>query len=110
MEDYLKEFEADAEKWRHTWESRLDKENPIHYDYPSEPPRWWFNKWAEEYPDRPYLLMGDLVLTYGICNDMSRRIANALLDLGVKKVTGWLLWLPTSLNMLWLCRHYSKPA
>lgn len=85
MEDYLKEFEADVEKWRHTWESRLDKENPIHYDYPSEPPRWWFNKWAEEYPDRPYLLMGDLVLTYGVCNDMSRRIANALLDLGVKK-------------------------
>lgn len=39
MEDYLKEFEADVEKWRHTWESRLDKENPIHYDYPSEPPR-----------------------------------------------------------------------
>lgn len=38
MEDYLKEFEADVEKWRHTWESRLDKENPIHYDYPSEPP------------------------------------------------------------------------
>ena len=21
---YLKEFEADVEKWRHTWESRLD--------------------------------------------------------------------------------------
>ncbi|MDI9480741.1 MAG: long-chain-fatty-acid--CoA ligase [Syntrophomonadaceae bacterium] len=82
---YLKEFEADVEKWRHTWESRLDPEGPIHYEYPPYPPKWWFNKWAEETPDKPYILMGDIVLPYGVCNDMSRRIANALLDLGVKK-------------------------
>lgn len=85
MEDYLKEFEADVAKWRHTWESRLDKENPIHYDYPPYPAKWWFNKWAEERADKPYILMGDIVLPYGLCNDMARRIANALLDLGVKK-------------------------
>ena len=82
---YLKEFEADVAKWRHTWESRLDPESPVHYDYPSYPAKWWFNKWAEETPDKPYILMGDIVLPYGVCNDMSRRIANALLDLGVKK-------------------------
>jgi len=82
---YLKEFEADVEKWRHTWESRLDPEGSIHYEYPPYPPKWWFNKWAEETPDKPYILMGDIVLPYGVCNDMSRRIANALLDLGVKK-------------------------
>lgn len=85
MDNYLKEFEADVAKWQDTWESRLDTENPIHYDYPPYPAKWWFNKWAVETPDKPYILMGDIVLPYGVCNDMSRRIANALLGLGVKK-------------------------
>lgn len=83
--NYLKEFEADVAKWRHTWESRLDPETPVHYEYPPYPAKWWFNKWAEENSDKPYILMGDIVIPYGVCNDMSRRIANALLDLGVKK-------------------------
>lgn len=83
--EWLKDFDADVEKWRHTWESRLDPEIPRHFEYPEYPLKWWFNKWAEETPDKPYLLLGDISLPYGICNDMSRRIANALLDLGVVK-------------------------
>jgi long-chain acyl-CoA synthetase len=78
-------FVEDVEKWRHTWESRLDPEAPRHFEYPSYPLKWWFNKWAAETPDKPYILMGDIVLPYGVCNDISRRIANALLDLGVVK-------------------------
>lgn len=83
--NYLKKFEEDVAKWRHSWESRLDPESPVHYEYPPYPSKWWFNKWAEETPDKPYILMGDIVLPYAVCNDMSRRIANALLDLGVAK-------------------------
>lgn len=82
---WLKEFDEDVAKWRHTWESRLDPETPVHYEYPPYPAKWWFNKWAQENPDKPYILLGDLALSYGVCNDMSRRIANALLDLEVKK-------------------------
>lgn len=83
--NWLKDFDEDVKNWRHTWESRLDPESPIHFEYPPYPAKWWFNKWAEETPDKPYLLMGDIILPYGLCNDISRRIANALLDLGVKK-------------------------
>ncbi len=82
---WLKDFEEDLAKWRHTWESRLDPESSLHYEYPDYPLKWWFNKWAAEAPDRPYLLLGDIILSYGVCNDMSRRIANALLDLGIRK-------------------------
>lgn len=83
--NWLKDFDEDVKNWRHTWESRLDPESPIHFEYPPYPAKWWFNKWAEETPEKPYLLMGDIVLGYKVCNDISRRIANALLDLGVKK-------------------------
>lgn len=83
--NWVKEFEEDVAKWRHTWESRFDPEIPVHFEDTDYPAKWWFNKWAEETPDKPYLLLGDLALPYSVCNDMARRIANALLDLGVKK-------------------------
>ena len=42
--NWLKEFDEDVKKWRHTWESRLDPESPIHFEYPPYPAKWWFNK------------------------------------------------------------------
>jgi long-chain acyl-CoA synthetase len=82
---WLKDFEADLQKWRPLWEKHYDEGVPKNFDYPDHPLKWWFNKWAEEYPQKPYLLMGDFAMNYGDANNMARRVANALLDLGVNK-------------------------
>ena len=82
---WLKDFEADLQKWRPLWEKHYDEGVPKNFDYPDHPLKWWFNKWAEEHPQKPYLLMGDFAMNYGDANNMARRIANALLDLGVNK-------------------------
>ena len=82
---WLKDFEADLQKWRPLWEKHYDEGVPKNFDYPDHPLKWWFNKWAEEHPQKPYLLMGDFAMNYGDANNMARRVANALLDLGVNK-------------------------
>jgi len=82
---WLKDFEEDLQKWRPLWERHYDEGVPKNFDYPDYPLKWWFNKWAEEHPQKPYILMGDFAMSYGDANNMARRIANALLDLGVKK-------------------------
>jgi len=82
---WLKDFEEDLAKWRPLWEKHYDEGVPKNFEYPDYPLKWWFNKWAEEHPEKPYILMGDVSISYGSANDLARRIANALLGLGVKK-------------------------
>lgn len=82
---WLQEFEDDLAKWRPLWEKNYDEGVPKNFDYPDLPLKYWFNKWADEHPDKPYILMGDFAMTYGVTNSMARRIANALLGLGVIK-------------------------
>lgn len=82
---WLQEFDADVAQWRSRWESLYDEGIPKHFDYPDLPLKYWFNKWAEEHPQKPYLLMGDFSMDYGTANGISRRLANALHDLGVRK-------------------------
>lgn len=82
---WLKDFDDDVAKWRPRWESLYDEGVPKNFDYPDLPLKYWFNKWADEYPEKPYILMGDVEISYANANGMARRIANALLDLGVKK-------------------------
>ncbi|NLV20844.1 MAG: long-chain fatty acid--CoA ligase [Syntrophomonadaceae bacterium] len=83
---WLKEFEADLAKWRPLWERHYDEGVPKKFEYPDFPLKYWFNKWAEETPDKPYILMGENVsISYRDANNLARRIANALLDLGIKK-------------------------
>ncbi|HZK43149.1 MAG TPA: long-chain fatty acid--CoA ligase [Syntrophomonadaceae bacterium] len=82
---WLQDFEDDLTKWRPLWEQHYDEGVPKNFDYPDFPLKYWFNKWADEHPQKPYLLMGDFSMSYGDANNMARRIANALLDLGVKK-------------------------
>lgn len=82
---WLKDFEEDLAKWRPLWEKHYDEGVPKNFEYPDYPLKWWFNKWAEEHPEKPYILMGDVSISYGSANDLARRIANALMGLGVKK-------------------------
>lgn len=82
---WLKEFEADLAQWRPRWESLYDEGVPKNFNYPDFPLKYWFNKWADEYPDKPYILMGDVSISYRDANGLARRIANALLGLGINK-------------------------
>ncbi|MGI6549789.1 MAG: long-chain-fatty-acid--CoA ligase [Syntrophomonadales bacterium] len=82
---WLKDFDEDVAKWRPNWEALYDKDMPRHFDYPDYPLKYWFKKWADEHPNKPYILMGDFTMSYGEANNTACRIANALLDLGVKK-------------------------
>ena len=87
MEDlsYLTALDAAAKANAELARKSYDKEIPAEIKYDDKPLKWWFNKWAEENPGKPYAVLGDLVLPYGYCNDVARRLANAFLDLGVKK-------------------------
>lgn len=82
---WLKTFDEEAARFRHFWHANYDDKIDVSPEYPTETAKWWFNKWAEEQPDKPYVMQGDVVLTYSVANDLSRRLANALTDLGVKK-------------------------
>lgn len=82
---WLKDFEDDLAKWRPRWESLYDEAVPRHFDYPETPLKDYFNKWAEKHPEKPYLIINDTQLSYGLCNSLARRLANALLAMGVKK-------------------------
>lgn len=87
MEDtsYLAALDAAAAKNAELMRKSYDKEIPEKIVYEDKPLKWWFNHWAETYPTKPYAVLGDLKLPYGYCNDVARRLANALLALGVKK-------------------------
>lgn len=82
---WLKDFEDDVAQWRPRWEAFYDEGVPKNFEYPDYPLKYWFNKWADEHPDKPYILMGDVEMSYAVANNMARRVANALLGLGVKK-------------------------
>jgi long-chain acyl-CoA synthetase len=67
------------------WYNWYDRNVPRAIDYPRVSLKDKFNENAESYPDRPYLISGDVTLTYSQGNNLARRVANGLLGLGVKK-------------------------
>ncbi|MBP1761844.1 MAG: Long-chain-fatty-acid--CoA ligase [Firmicutes bacterium] len=67
------------------WSRFLDTGRSHHFIYPNYLPRDLFNRHAEAFPDKPYLIFGDLQLPYSLCNSMARRLANGLLKLGIQK-------------------------
>ena len=82
---YLKALDEAVLKNAALARSQYDEEIPEKIEYEDKPCKWWFNHWAETNPGKPYAVLGDLVLPYAYCNDVARRLANAFLDLGVKK-------------------------
>lgn len=85
MHEHLKAFEEAAVKNAALARKQYDKEIPEVIEYEDKPCKWWFNHWAEKYPTKPYAVLGQLSLPYAYCNDVARRFANALTELGVKK-------------------------
>jgi long-chain acyl-CoA synthetase len=82
---WLQEFEEDLATWRPRWEALYDEGVPKTFEYADYPLKYWFNKWADEHPHKPYILMGDLQFDYRTVNWIARKLANALLGLGIKK-------------------------
>ncbi len=82
---WLEAFEKQVIMSRPLWLAGYDDKVEMFPKYAIEPPKWWFNKWAAEQPDKPYVMQGHTVLTYGGVNEMSRRLGNALMGLGIKK-------------------------
>ena len=67
------------------WHEWYDKQVPHSIHYPPAPLKDFFNYHAAQTPDKPYLIINDSTLSYAQSNGMARRLANALLGMGVKK-------------------------
>lgn len=68
-------------KW-HQW---YDADVPNQCFYPVTTMKDEFIKWVHANPAKPYILCNDLVYSYKETNDIAKKLANALLGLGVKK-------------------------
>lgn len=82
---WLKDFDDDVIKWHDKWVGFYDKKEFADPVYPAIPLKDLFNKWAEEKPDKDYIIFNDTKLSYKMVNTLSRKLANALIGLGVKK-------------------------
>lgn len=51
----------------------------------NRPLKDWFNEWTEIHPDKAYVIFDEFKLSYEDINCMARRLANALLELGIRK-------------------------
>ncbi|HPS58305.1 MAG TPA: long-chain fatty acid--CoA ligase [Spirochaetota bacterium] len=82
---WLKDFDDDVIKWHDKWAVNYDRPEFATPVYPAVPLKDLFNKWAEEKPDKDYLIFNEIKLSYKMVNTLSRKLANALMALGVKK-------------------------
>jgi long-chain acyl-CoA synthetase len=67
------------------WYKSYDSQVPRSIYYPPLALKDFFNYHAALNPAKPYLILNDTVIPYGLANLMARKLANALLRLGVKK-------------------------
>lgn len=67
------------------WYQWYDQGIPPVIDFPQVALRDLFNRNAAQAPEKPYIIFQDSELSYAACNDMARRLGNALLSLGAAK-------------------------
>jgi long-chain acyl-CoA synthetase len=82
---WLKDFDDDVIAWHDKWIQFYDKKEFAEPVYPDIPLRDLFNKWADKYPEKDYLIFNDIKLNYRTVNTLARKLANALMALGVRK-------------------------
>jgi long-chain acyl-CoA synthetase len=80
------------------WLRFYDEGVPHTLEYPEVPLHWYLEESARKYPETIATIFpgrfGDTRLTYKELNELANRLANALIDLGVKKGDRVALWLP----------------
>ena len=82
------------------WHKWYDPDVPTQLYYPVTTMKDEFIKWVRAQPSKPYIVCNDKVYTYKETNEMAKRLANALLSLGIKKVTELPWPCPIFLNSL----------
>lgn len=82
---WLKDFDEDVVKWHDKWIQFYDKKEFAYPEYQDVPLKDLFNKWAAAYPDKDYIIYNDTKLDYKTVNMLAKKLANALMGLGVKK-------------------------
>ncbi len=80
------------------WLKSYDEGVPHTLEYPDVPLYWFLEESARKYPDNIATILpgrfGDTKLTYKELSNLTNRLANALIDLGVKKGDRVALYMP----------------
>ncbi len=80
------------------WLKFYDEGVPHTLEYPEVPLHWFLEESARKYPDSVATILpgkfGDTKLTYRELNELANRLANALIDLGVKNGNRVALYMP----------------
>lgn len=69
----------------HPWFAKYDKGVPKTIDYPKKPLYHFLEESASKYPDKACTIFKGAVVSYKEMNEITDRVAAALVDLGVKK-------------------------
>lgn len=67
------------------WLNHYDPGVPARLDYPAVPVHWFLEEAAQQYPDQACTIFQDQTITYRQVNDLSDRLARALVALGIRK-------------------------
>jgi len=70
------------------WQKHYDPQVPISFTYPKIPLKELFRRNVMDYPDKPYVIINDIQLSYSTVNMMVNGLTNYLLSIGLKKVIG----------------------
>ncbi len=76
------------------WQKHYDPQVPISFTYPKIPLKELFRRNVMDYPDKPYVIINNIQLSYGTVNMMVNGLANYLLSIGVKKGDRVVLMMP----------------
>ncbi len=85
---------------RRPWLKHYEPDVPFTLAYPSQPMHRFLDTAARHFPRQRALVFFDRALTYRELNEATNRLANALIDLGVKKGDRVALLLPNSPQMV----------
>jgi len=78
------------------WQKNYDKGVPTTIEYPKAPLFHFLEDAARKYPDRACTIFKGAVVTYKEMNEISNRVAAALVDMGVKKGDRVGIFMPNS--------------
>jgi long-chain acyl-CoA synthetase len=67
------------------WQQHYDRGVPFTIEYPKAPLYYFLEEAARKYPDRACTIFKGAVITYKEMDEISNRVAAALVDMGVKK-------------------------
>lgn len=92
----LSDYERHLTEKRELWRKFFDAGVPFSIDYPEHPLKYYFRKWADRHPDKPYIIFNGRTITYRESNLSACRLANAMLRMGCEKGDRINVYLPNT--------------